>query len=87
MGGMKEEGSPTKILWGLTYVRGGRGGVKKCSKFADKYYKFCGERGGGSKNPKRLQTSYLSLRFSSFSFHSSKRSVSAFGKEGSEEVR
>ena len=49
MGGMKEEGSPTKILWGLTYVRGGRGGVKKCSKFADKYYKFCGERGGGGQ--------------------------------------
>ena len=52
MGGMKEEGSPTKILWGLTYVRGGRGGVKKCSKFADKYYKFCGERGGGVKKSK-----------------------------------
>ena len=59
MGGMKEEGSPTKILWGLTYVRGGRGGVKKCSKFADKQYRFCGQRGRGSKNPKIMWSSYM----------------------------
>ena len=40
-------------------IAGGRR-VKKCSKFAEKHYKFRGLRGGrGSNNPKVLQTSYM----------------------------
>ena len=49
MGGMKEEGSPTKILWGLTYVRGGRGVSRNAVNLRTNTINFAEREGGGQK--------------------------------------
>ena len=48
-----------RFVMGFPYVTSAEKGVNECSKFVDKQYIFCGQKGGEreSKNPKILWTS------------------------------